>query len=172
MKMSKQRTFLIVGVVAVSLVSAIVGGYITHEWFGQTTKSSISSAGTVTKDSVALAEVIKEVSPSVVSITTSDQSAGSGIVLSSDGLIMTNKHVAESDEVSYSVVMSDGKIYKNAKVLARDPYNDVAFLKVDAKNLLSQVDGELDLTFREKVISKVNKNYREVKGALANRNKE
>jgi hypothetical protein len=45
-------------------------------------------------------------------------------------------------------------------------------VKVDAKNLLSQVDGELDLTFREKVISKVNKNYKEVKVALANRNKE
>ena len=43
-------------------------------------------------------------------------------------------------------------------------------VKVNAKSLLSEVDGELDLTFREKVFKKVNKNYKEVKVALANRN--
>lgn len=134
-KLSKNNKLLIVVVVIASFVSAIFGGYVSNRWFDETTKSTVTSSGTVTKDSVALADVIKEVSPSVVSITTSDQSAGSGIVLSSDGLVMTNKHVAESDRVEYSVVMSDGKIYKNAKVLARDPYNDVAFLKVDAKGL-------------------------------------
>jgi len=138
MSMPKKSRLLIVGVVAVSLVSALIGGYVSNRWFTQPTKSTVTSAGTVTKDSAALADVIKDVSPSVVSITASGsqgQSAGSGIVLSSDGLIMTNKHVAESDQVQYSVVMYDGKIYKNAKVLARDPYNDVAFLKVNAKGL-------------------------------------
>ena len=43
-------------------------------------------------------------------------------------------------------------------------------VNVDAKNLLSQVDGELELTFREKVIKKVSKKYKEVKVAIANRN--
>lgn len=126
---------LIIGAVTISVISGIVGGYVANRWFDETTKSTVISGGTVTKDSLPLAEVIKEVSPSVVSITTSDQSAGSGIVISSDGLIMTNKHVVESDRVSYSVVMSDGTVYKDAKVLARDPYNDVAFLKANAKNL-------------------------------------
>ena len=45
-----------------------------------------------------------------------------------------------------------------------------ASVKVNAKNLLSQVDGELDQTFREKVINSVGKNYRNAKVALANRN--
>lgn len=45
-------------------------------------------------------------------------------------------------------------------------------IKVDAKSLLSQVDGELELNFREKVINKVSKNYQEIKVALANRNNE
>ncbi len=45
-------------------------------------------------------------------------------------------------------------------------------LKVDANSLLSQVDGELELSFREKVIKSVSKNYKEVKVALANRNLE
>ena len=45
-------------------------------------------------------------------------------------------------------------------------------IKVNAKTLLSQVDGELELNFREKVINKVSKNYQEIKVALANRNNE
>lgn len=135
MAISNRNKWIIAGAVALSLVSAIIGGYVSNNWFDETTKSTVTSSGTVTKDSVALADVIKEVSPSVVSITTSAQSAGSGIVLSSDGLILTNKHVVDSDKGSYSVVMSDGKTYKDAKVLARDPYNDVAFIKINAKGL-------------------------------------
>ncbi|MCV9932616.1 hypothetical protein OIU80_10000 [Flavobacterium sp. LS1R47] len=45
-------------------------------------------------------------------------------------------------------------------------------VKINANDLLSQVDGELELSFREKVINKVNKNYQTVKVALANRNVE
>lgn len=47
-----------------------------------------------------------------------------------------------------------------------------AKVKVNANDLLQQVDGELELSFREKVITKVNKNYQTVKGALANRNQQ
>lgn len=43
-------------------------------------------------------------------------------------------------------------------------------VKVNAKNLLSEVDGELNQTFREKVINSVGKNYRNAKVAIANRN--
>jgi hypothetical protein len=45
-------------------------------------------------------------------------------------------------------------------------------INVNAGNLLSQVDGELEFSFREKVINKVSKNYQSVKVALANRNLE
>lgn len=45
-------------------------------------------------------------------------------------------------------------------------------VKVNPDALLSQVDGELELSFREKVINKVNKNYQTVKVVLANRNQE
>ena len=45
-------------------------------------------------------------------------------------------------------------------------------VKINANDLLSQVDGELELSFREKIINKVNKNYQTVKVALANRNVE
>ncbi|WP_284651518.1 hypothetical protein [Flavobacterium terrisoli] len=50
--------------------------------------------------------------------------------------------------------------------------NQKSSLKVDAKSLLSQVDGEVEYSFREKMLQKINKNYKEVKVALANRNNE
>jgi hypothetical protein len=43
-------------------------------------------------------------------------------------------------------------------------------IKVNSKSLLSQVDGEINLTFREKIIRKVGKNYQEVADAVSNRN--
>ena len=45
-------------------------------------------------------------------------------------------------------------------------------VKVDAGSLLSQVDGELELSFREKAIKSINKRFRTVKGALATRNSQ
>ena len=45
-------------------------------------------------------------------------------------------------------------------------------IKVNPSSILSQVDGELELSFREKVIQSVNKNYRTVKVALSNRNNQ
>ncbi|MDI9257798.1 hypothetical protein [Flavobacterium sedimenticola] len=57
---------------------------------------------------------------------------------------------------------------KSAKATANQKSN----LKVDAKSLLSQVDGEVEHSFREKVFTKINKNYQEIKVALANRNNE
>lgn len=47
-----------------------------------------------------------------------------------------------------------------------------AKVKINAADLLNQVDGELELSFREKIITKVNKNLHEVKVALSNRNQE
>jgi len=55
---------------------------------------------------------------------------------------------------------------------AKQLANKKATIKVDAKSLLSQVDGEVEYTFREKVFTKINKNYQEIKVALVNRNKE
>jgi len=57
-------------------------------------------------------------------------------------------------------------------VLAENTTKPKSRLKIDANDLLNQVDGELELSFREKVITRVNKNYQTVKVALANRNQQ
>ena len=59
--------------------------------------------------------------------------SGSGVIVSSDGYIITNNHVvAGADEVT--VTLSDRKTY-TAKVIGSDPAYDLAVVKVDAKNL-------------------------------------
>jgi len=59
---------------------------------------------------------------------------GSGFIISADGLVVTNKHVVSDDQAEYMVLMNDEKKYP-AKVLARDPVNDLAILKIEAKDL-------------------------------------
>jgi S1-C subfamily serine protease len=59
---------------------------------------------------------------------------GSGFIVSSDGMILTNKHVVSDTTASYSVVTNDGKKYE-AKVLARDGVQDLAVLKITATGL-------------------------------------
>ena len=59
---------------------------------------------------------------------------GSGFIISSDGLIVTNKHVVSDAKASYTVLTNDGKKY-DAKILARDPAKDLAVIKINASNL-------------------------------------
>jgi serine protease Do len=57
-------------------------------------------------------------------------SSGTGFFISKDGLLLTNKHVVEDTVAEYSIVMNNGKKL-GAKVLARDPFQDLAILKVE-----------------------------------------
>lgn len=62
-----------------------------------------------------------------------DVSAGTGFIVSPDGLIVTNKHVVSDAVASYTVLMNDGRKIA-AEVLARDPLQDLAILKVTGSN--------------------------------------
>ncbi len=59
---------------------------------------------------------------------------GTGFFISQDGMIVTNKHVVNDSEADYTVITSDGEKH-NAKILAKDPVNDLAVLKIDGNNL-------------------------------------
>jgi serine protease Do len=59
---------------------------------------------------------------------------GTGFIISSDGLIATNKHVVDDTQASYTVVTNEGKTFA-ATVLSRDPVNDLALVKIEASNL-------------------------------------
>jgi len=57
--------------------------------------------------------------------------AGSGFIVSSDGLVLTNKHVVSDSTADYTVYTNDGKKY-SAKVLALDPVQDLAVIKIQS----------------------------------------
>lgn len=59
---------------------------------------------------------------------------GSGFIVDPSGIILTNKHVISEPNAEYTVITSDGKRYP-AAIAARDPVDDVAILKIKAKNL-------------------------------------
>ncbi len=59
---------------------------------------------------------------------------GSGFIIRADGLIMTNKHVVSDTNATYTVLTNDGKKY-DARVLSRDPVNDLAIVKIEAQDL-------------------------------------
>lgn len=82
--------------------------------------------------------------------------------------VESNKSLTDKE----SILKSDNNLLVSLDNTAKQLANKKATIKVDAKSLLSQVDGEVEYTFREKVFTKINKNYQEIKVALVNRNKE
>ncbi|MBI2056415.1 MAG: trypsin-like peptidase domain-containing protein [Candidatus Sungbacteria bacterium] len=64
---------------------------------------------------------------------TKEVSAGTGFFVSADGLVVTNKHVVADNAAAYTVLMNDGRKIA-AKVLARDPIQDLAVLKVEGSD--------------------------------------
>ncbi|MDD5464348.1 MAG: trypsin-like peptidase domain-containing protein [Candidatus Moranbacteria bacterium] len=69
---------------------------------------------------------------------------GSGFFITSDGYILTNRHVLEDQQADYTVVTNDGKEYV-AKVLARDPVRDVAVIKIEGNNFPVATLGDSDV---------------------------
>lgn len=110
------------------------------------TNSSVSqNAGIVVNDKsavTAITGVVAKASPSVVTISatgTSTAGTGSGVILSADGYVLTNNHVATLDGASanptITVEDSVGHIYK-ATIVGTDPTVDLAVLKLkDASGL-------------------------------------
>lgn len=144
---------LILLVVAVAVASGTVGAWLVGRSDSPLTVinrsggdgNSIKSSGEVN-----IANVASKVSPSVVSIVTNvtsrqgrqGEAAGTGIIVSKDGYIMTNKHVI-SGARSVTITTYDGVAYDNVKIVGEDPLNDVAFLKVNnAKDLKPAEIGE------------------------------
>jgi S1-C subfamily serine protease len=68
---------------------------------------------------------------------------GSGFIISDDGLIVTNKHVVLDEDAEYTVLTNDGEKYE-AKVLARDPFQDLAIIQIEASDLAVVQFGDSD----------------------------
>lgn len=151
---------VIVGSILGGAISDRLFGYkILDKFFpraGVELPSIITRQRILTEESVVI-EVAERVSPSVVTINvTKEQSTlpfeiefgpfginipeqrqenvaqdiATGFIISSDGLIVTNKHVVSDTSVKYRIITKDDKTYEVQKIY-RDPANDIAILKID-----------------------------------------
>lgn len=68
--------------------------------------------------------------------------SGSGVIISSDGYIVTNNHVVENAD-NIEIVLNDNRTY-NAKLIGRDPATDIALVKIEEKDLPTIIYGNSD----------------------------
>jgi len=117
---------------------------------GTTTTNPVNNKTTViTSEESVVIDVVKRAMDGVVSIgvvhekdvdfdkydyTDSTMKIGTGFVVRSDGLIVTNQHVVSDPYAKYTIITNDGTKYKVEEII-RDTYNDIALLKIDAKDL-------------------------------------
>lgn len=102
---------------------------------------------TVVQEGDVIADVSQKVGKSVVSIVTNQQvqspygvlgggqvsqAAGTGLIIDSSGLVLTNRHVVPTGTTNVKIVTSNGTSYDNVQIIGRDPLNDLAILKVNA----------------------------------------
>lgn len=140
--------------VLVALVSGFAGAWLEAH-HAQTDQADLSSQKKiVTSQSQLISQIAKTVGPSVVSVNVAisssandssglfglveppqqAQAAGTGIIISKTGLIITNRHVVPQGTTTVSVTLSDGTELKDVSVIGRTNDNDsldVAFLKVN-----------------------------------------
>lgn len=144
--------------------------FIAVKYFAKLPSGVIGSNKTFEKERVVdeesvVIDVVQKVSPSVVSIAVSDNQTidffgipqkkgqtqesgiGTGFVVTRDGLIMTNKHVVSQQGDKYIAIIkaNDGTEKKYPiKEINRDPFNDLAIVKVDATDLVPVELGDSD----------------------------
>ena len=144
---------LVFVVVAVGFASGILGTIAADKWditIGSTKISGSSNAPLVTSEvgsddpslgTTVVAQVVNKLADSVVTINSQvndasgqGEASGTGVVLTADGEILTNAHVV-AGSTSVTVRFAGETEPRKATVLASDPGNDMALLKIDATNL-------------------------------------
>jgi serine protease Do len=137
---------------AALLVLAVGGGWVGAELHNDAESEQLSSSRgqqVISNESELIAEIAEETGGSVVSVdvqrevpvqsffgppgTTERQSAGTGFIVSSSGVIVTNRHVVPAGTTDVSVTLSDGTTFDDVEVIGRTSQSsslDVAFLKI------------------------------------------
>ncbi|MFI9510397.1 trypsin-like peptidase domain-containing protein [Nocardia sp. NPDC052566] len=148
------RAGLVAGAVVLALVSGGVGGAVgslaTRNDTGHSVVTNALDAPKPNVNNAANAPagstqaVAQKVLPSVVTIKVASnraQGEGSGVILSSDGLILTNNHVASGGgpNAKMEVMFNDGSS-ASASLVGTDPVSDLAVIKVTGKSGLTPIE--------------------------------
>lgn len=129
----------IIGGVAGAGVSALTIGQLGSGNAGNFARDSITISNA--EDATIVSAIAAKATPSVVTlevISSGGSGTGSGVVIDSDGYIITNNHVVSLDSgrenASIRVFLSDGRIVTGT-LIGTDPYADLAVVKIDAEGL-------------------------------------
>jgi S1-C subfamily serine protease len=144
--------------VVAGLAGGLVGALVASGVFVALDDDNTASEGTAGREVVAraadtitttgdIAAILRADVPAVVAIVddggpVNGGAAGTGFVISSDGVIVTNNHVIE-DASRIQAQFSDGRKL-TAKILGRDPSSDLAVIKVEGVNLEAIELGDSD----------------------------
>ena len=112
------------------------------------------------------------VQPNKILKTKSNQIAESSIIIKNNQEKQSVNNQCLAVETSKKETVDQLLQSAEKTIVAENSVKPKSKVKINANDLLHQVDGELELSFREKMITKVNKNYQTVKVALANRNQQ
>ena len=150
-----KRSITLPVVVAIALGAAIIGGGsgagMAFYFAGQngSSASGVTAQGITINDSSnvsTVTAVAQKASPSVVTISVTGSTAagsGSGIVLSEDGYILTNNHVATLDGATGNATIqvrdNTGRLF-TATIVGADPTVDLAVLKVDGATNMTPIE--------------------------------
>ena len=140
---------LLLGIIFIAFTSGMLGAGLilqTNDVPNITSNSAVDGNELSTGSEKSVSKIVESVGPSVVSIVVESQAntifgtvmqsgAGTGVIISGDGYILTNNHVVGNSK-SATVMLDDGTVYENVEVVGSDPLNDIAFMKIkDAKDL-------------------------------------
>ena len=127
-----KRVAIAAGVLGLMLSSGVVGGVVATRFDSDPAQAATArTPAVVATQTGSLADVVAAVSPSVVSINVTlrgGSGTGSGVIIDSNGTILTNAHVVSSAS-SIEVLMSDGKTLP-AKLIGADTSADVALIQL------------------------------------------
>lgn len=134
---SQIKNKLIVGLI-------IIGGLLVSFLVGDGLKPSRTKdkKEIVSEESMVI-KVVEKATPSVVTISMGNLDVGTGFIISTDGLVVTNKHVVADTTVNYKVIIGKDDIVE-VKNIYRDPLNDLAILRVEKTGLNAVILGDSD----------------------------
>src|SRR5260221_958165 len=89
----------------------------------------------------ALVQIVNRLQPSIVQVRNGGRGAGTGIIWSTDGYIITNHHVVPGDKATIQVHLSDGRVLE-ARIVDRHPKQDLAMLQISADDLQAASAGD------------------------------
>ena len=122
------------------------------------------------KSAVVIQETKKSISKSNIIPSTNKQLKNNNQIVAVSIINQKTEKKSIANPTNALIVEKQLVIVENLK--KENSSDQKSKIHVNPDNLLSQVDGELELSFREKVINKVNKNYQTLKVALDNRNNQ